>query len=118
MSKLTSYIVGFALSLAFTLLAVGGILVHEQTQHQFPTHPELRLLFVVLAVAQLAVQLGFFLHVGRGQNKHWNAVVLGFALFIITIVVGGTLWIMNNLQQKMVNNTFLNNQINVTQEND
>src|ERR1700685_2325114 len=113
MSTITSYITGYALSVLLTLAAFGLLVEHIHTGHTFPTHPELMVGFIALAVAQLLVQLFFFLHVGRGQNRHWNAVALGFALFIVAVIVGGTMWIMANLQQNMVQSTFINGQINV-----
>ena len=118
MSTLKNYIFGYALSIALTLMAFVLIEEHIRTGHTFPSHTGLIIGFVLLALVQLLVQLFLFLHVGRGQNKHWNAVVLGFALFIVSVLVGGTLWIMGNLQHNMVNSPFLNNQINVTQEDD
>jgi len=98
------------------------LLEHIHTIHTFPAHTELMAGFIVLAIAQLLVQLFFFLHLGRGQNKHWSAAILGFALFVIAVVVGGTLWIMSNLQNNMTNvlqgGTFINGQVNVVNEND
>ena len=49
------------------------------------------------AVAQLVVQLFFFLHLGRGQDAGWNISIFVFAILIISILMIGTLWIMHNL---------------------
>lgn len=92
------YILGFALSVALTLAAPALVWWHEATQHMFPTHQDLRVAFILFALLQLVVQLVFFLHIGRGEGRQWNAVVLGFALFIVCVLVGGTFWIMQNLQ--------------------
>ena len=113
---------GVCLSVTCTLAAFGLLLLHIHTGHTFPTHQELAVAFILLAIVQLAIQLFFFLHVGRGEDRHWNATALGFALFIVAILVGGTLWIMQNLQQHMTNTmqngTFINGQVNVVDEND
>ena len=118
MSTVKTYITGYIFSIALTLAAFGMLLWHISTGHTFPTHTMLTAGFISLALAQLLVQLFFFLHVGRGQNKHWNAVALGFTLFIVVVVVGGTLWIMNNLQHAMTVDTFLNGQVTAQNEND
>jgi len=113
-----SYVGGYALSILLTLAAFGLMQWHIFTRHQTPTHGQLIAGFITLAIAQLLVQLFFFLHVNRGQNKYWNAAALGFALFIITVVVGGTLWIMQNLRHGTMQEGFLNGQVNVQNEND
>jgi cytochrome o ubiquinol oxidase operon protein cyoD len=119
MSNFKTYSVGYGLSVLLTLLAFGGVLMHNQNGHVFPTHIQLYVGFTVLAVAQLIVQLYFFLHVGKGQNKHWNSVILGLTLFIVTVVVAGTLWIMQNLKVNgMHNSPYIQNQINAEHSND
>ncbi len=119
MPTLRSYIYGFVLSVALTLMPFLLIWLHKFTQHRFPTHPELHAAYVALAVLQLGVQLIFFLHIGSESKTHWRKAALGFALFIIVVVVGGTLWIMNNLDEHaMQSSPFTNNQINVHNEQD
>lgn len=49
------------------------------------------------AILQLFVQLFFFLHIGSGDYPRSNLLILIFAGIIISILVGGTLWIMSNL---------------------
>jgi cytochrome o ubiquinol oxidase subunit IV len=118
MSTIKSYTIGYALSIALTFASFGILKWHIATGHIFPTHFMLVAGFILFALLQLLVQLFFFLHVGRGQNRHWNAAALGFAFFVVAVLVGGTLWIMNNLQSHMVQSTFINDQINVQDEND
>jgi cytochrome o ubiquinol oxidase operon protein cyoD len=119
MSTLTSYITGFVLSIVLTLAAFGLIQMHEVTHHAFSTHAALMLMFSVLAVLQLLVQLYFFLHLSKKQKTHWNVVVLGFALFIITVVVGGTLWILSSVQHYASNGSpYIDNTITAQNSND
>ncbi len=94
------YIIGFVLSVALTLAAPALLWWHEATHHMFPTHGELRIAFVVLALLQLCVQLVFFLHLGRRGTRS-NIVVFGFTLFVVCVLVGGTFWIMANLAHMM-----------------
>jgi|SRR6185437_4565615 len=118
-TTLKTYTLGYALSIALTLLAFGGFILHQQTGHVFPSHLELYVGFTVLAVAQLLVQLYFFLHAGKGQNRHWNLGLLAFTFFIITVLVVGTLWIMHNLKENAMQGTpFINNNVSAQYEDD
>ncbi len=119
MPTLKSYIWGFALSVGLTLAPAALFWLHGYMHHRFPTHQELGALFVALAVLQLGVQLIFFLHVGTKRKTHWRVVTLGLTLFIVIVVVGGTLWIMNNLQDMAAQSTpFTNNHITAHDEQD
>jgi len=95
--RFKSYIIGFVLSIIVTLLAYVFVVNH--------VWPKETLIYVVLALAiiQLTVQAVFFLHIGRGS--HWKLVTFVFALMVVVIVVGGSLWIMNNLDYNMMHMT-------------
>lgn len=99
MKKIYIYIIGFVLSLVLTLIAFGLDQVHEASGHVFPTHETLLPVLSILAVVQLLVQLIFFLHMGQEKKPRWNLMAFLFAVLIATILIGGTLWIMHNLQQ-------------------
>jgi len=92
------YILGYTLSLALTVAGPLLLWLHEALHHQLPTHPELIAAFVAFALCQLAVQLIFFMHLGQGKKV--ETVVFAFTLVIVFILVGGTLWIMHNLQSQ------------------
>jgi cytochrome o ubiquinol oxidase operon protein cyoD len=89
-----SYIVGFVLSIATTLLAYLFV-VNELL-------PKQALIYAVvgIAVVQLFVQLVFFLHLGRGSR--WKLATFAFALIVVLVVVVGSLWIMHNLDYNMM----------------
>ena len=97
MSTLRTYIVGFGLSVVLTFVAFGLVGEHLKTDHAYPSHELAVPLLVLFAIAQLLVQLFFFLHIGKESKPQWNLQALFFALLVVTILVGGTLWIMNNL---------------------
>jgi cytochrome o ubiquinol oxidase operon protein cyoD len=118
MSTLTSYITGFVLSILFTVAVFSLQPLHQLFHHTFLTHQTIWVLYVVFALLQLLVQLFFFLHLSSKKN-HWNVAVLGFALFIIALVVGGTLWIMSNVQHNMKQGSpYINNEIKAQNSND
>lgn len=91
-ARLTSYVVGFILSLELTiaayLLVVNGAIANRGW---------LIAAIIVLAVVQLLVQLVFFLSLDKESKPRWNLVTFLFAALVVLIVVLGSLWIMNNL---------------------
>lgn len=97
MKKLTAYILGFVMSVALTILPLILLWMHEAAHHAFPTHEVMYAAFVLFAILQLFVQLSFFLHLDEEARPRLNLVALCFALLVVGIVVGGTLWIMDNL---------------------
>ncbi len=100
MTKLTAYITGFVLSVGLTILPLVLLRAHELGGHAFPSHQVLFAAFVVFAILQLLVQLFFFLHMDEEARPRWNLMALCFALLVVAIVVGGTLWIMSNLSHE------------------
>lgn len=56
---------------------------------------------VCLAFVQIVVQLYCFLHLGKESRPRWNFLILLFAILVISIVIGGSLWIMHNLNYNM-----------------
>lgn len=102
MGTLNTYILGFVLSLLCTFVAFSTVVKHVQGGHVFPAHEVMVPLLVALALAQLVVQLICFLHLGKETKPRWNLIVFSFALLIVTIVVGGSLWIMSHLMHEQM----------------
>jgi cytochrome o ubiquinol oxidase operon protein cyoD len=99
MGSYRSYITGFILSLLLTFAAFGAVWAHQG--QGLLTTPWLIAALLVLAAAQLMVQLLFFLHVGNETKPRWNMAALLFAGLVLLIIVGGSLWIMKNLDYHM-----------------
>jgi cytochrome o ubiquinol oxidase operon protein cyoD len=55
-----------------------------------------------LALIQAASQLRFFLHLGQEPKPRWESIIFYFVMLILVIVVGGSLWIMNDLNARMM----------------
>lgn len=92
---LTSYIVGFGLSLVFTLIPY-YLVVYKTTSGN-----TLLATIIGFAMLQMVVQVVFFLHLGREKKPHWNALFLVSTVGIIFVVVVGSIWIMNHLHYNM-----------------
>ena len=93
--SIKSYIIGFSLSVILTVipfaLVMTGVLPHSAT------------IFCIFAaaVAQIIVQLHYFLHLDTSSAMYWNLMSLLFTFFIIFLFVGGSIWIMHSLHYRM-----------------
>ena len=93
---LRSYVTGFALSLALTLIP------YWLVTHQLASQSALVVGVVAAALLQLCVQLGFFLHVDLKPSSRQSLLSFAFTLIIVLIIVGGSLWIMHDLNYWMM----------------
>jgi len=102
-----TYLAGFLISLALTGTAFLLVKIHVDHQHTYPSDGFMMVSLVSLAVTQLFVQLVFFLHLGRESKPRWNAYALTFAVTVVVILVIGSLWIMSNLNYRMMSSPTL-----------
>lgn len=59
----------------------------------------------VLAIAQMGVHLVFFLHITTGPDNANNVLALAFGVLIVLLVLAGSLTIMANLNENMIEHT-------------
>jgi cytochrome o ubiquinol oxidase operon protein cyoD len=64
--------------------------------------PSIPVALVVLAIAQMGVHLVFFLHITTGPDNTNNVMALAFGVLIVLLVVGGSVWIMANLNHNLM----------------
>jgi cytochrome o ubiquinol oxidase subunit IV len=64
--------------------------------------PGIPVLLAVLAIAQMGVHLVFFLHISSAPDQTNNFLALAFGIFVVGLVVFGSLIIMANLNHAMV----------------
>lgn len=93
---LKAYIIGFIGSLVLTIISFS--LVHTK----IISGQTLLYTVVSLALVQAVIQLLFFLHVGQEAKPRWETVVFLFMLMVLVIVAFGTLWIMQDLDARMM----------------
>jgi cytochrome o ubiquinol oxidase operon protein cyoD len=94
--RLLGYAVGLALAVLLTatsFFVAGTDLVWQ---------PSIPVAIIVLAMAQMGVHLVFFLHITTGADNTNNVLALAFGLLIVFLVIGGSLWIMSNLNHNMM----------------
>jgi cytochrome o ubiquinol oxidase operon protein cyoD len=94
--RLIGYVIGLGLALLLTatsFFVAGTDLVWQ---------PSIPVAIIVLAIAQMGVHLVFFLHITTGADNTNNVLALAFGILIVVLVIGGSLWIMANLNHNMM----------------
>lgn len=89
-------ILGFIFS-AICIFAAYRIIAHKHLDDGWLTSK-----IVLLGIAQLVLQLIFFLHIGLESKPRWNITMLLFTFLLVAIVVLGSLWIMKNLSYNLM----------------
>jgi cytochrome o ubiquinol oxidase operon protein cyoD len=96
LQRILGYLTG--LGLAVMLTATSFFIAGTDLVWQ----PSIPVALVVLAIAQMGVHLVFFLHITTGPDNTNNVLALAFGVLIVVLVMGGSLWIMANLNQNMM----------------
>ncbi|VVE89230.1 cytochrome o ubiquinol oxidase subunit IV [Pandoraea bronchicola] len=95
-SHLRDYVIGFFLSLVLTFASFGAVMLKL-----VPAGMGL-VTIVVLCVAQLVVQLVYFLHIGAQRSQRQNSAIFLCTAGLIAIIVAGSLWVMHNANVNMM----------------
>jgi cytochrome o ubiquinol oxidase operon protein cyoD len=93
---LRTYLLGFGLAIGLTILsfwAAGTNLIYG---------PGVPMALAVLCVAQMGIHLVFFLHITTDPDNTNNIMALAFGMLIVGLVVFGSVWIMDHLNQNML----------------
>ncbi|RZQ52657.1 cytochrome o ubiquinol oxidase subunit IV [Pseudoalteromonas phenolica] len=90
------YVVGLLLSIVLTAIPFACLM--------FDLLAPAATLAVILvcAIAQIFVQLIFFLHMNGSSSQLWNTTSAVFVTLIVAIVVIGSIWIMEHLNHNML----------------
>ena len=91
-----SYAIGFLSSILLTVISFSLVITKTLSG------PPLVYAIIGLAIIQAMVQLLFFLHVGQEAKPRWETIAFGFMVMVLLIVVIGSLWIMNDLNERMM----------------
>ncbi len=92
-SGLRSYLIGLGLSILLTAISFS---LPSTTLIWAPSIP---VALAVFAIAQMGIHLVFFLHITTAPDNTNNVLALAFGVLIVALVVGGSIWIMNNMNQ-------------------
>ena len=94
--RLRSYTLGFGLAL---LLTAASFAASSSSDVWGPSIP---VLLAVLAIAQMGVHLVFFLHISTAPDSTNNVLSLAFGIFVVGLVIFGSMIIIANLNQNMM----------------
>lgn len=90
------YVTGFISALILTIISF-SLVITKPFSSSIITG-----IIVGLAIVQAIVQLLFFLHVGQEAKPRWETLVFYFMLLVMAIVVIGSLWIMFDLNNRLM----------------
>src|SRR5262244_4414769 len=90
------YLVGLGLSVLATVVAfflAGTSLVWQ---------PSIPAALIVLAIAQMGVHIVFFIHITTRPDSMNNIMALTFGVFIVFVLIVGSVWVMTHLNYNMI----------------
>lgn len=96
--SIRSYVIGFVFSLILTLISF-SLVATQVISGSFLVYS-----IIALAIVQAIIQLLFFLHVGKEAKPRWETLVFYFMLLVLFIIVVGSLWIMYDLNDRVMSN--------------
>ncbi len=88
----TGFITALVLSVAAYQLVVSGWVTSGGW---------LAFILLVLAAAQMIVQVAFFLHLRSEQKPRWQTYSYAFTWLMLLVIIIGSIWIMRNLDYNM-----------------
>jgi cytochrome o ubiquinol oxidase subunit IV len=91
---------GYLLGLVFAALLTAASFYVVYTQLIWA--PAIPIALAVLAVAQIGVHLVFFLHLTTSPDNTNNVLALAFGVLIVALIIGGSVWIMGHLDDRMM----------------
>ena len=91
-----SYLIGLGYAVILTLASFWASSTH------LVYAPGIPILLAVLAVAQMGVHLVFFLHISSAPDQTNNFLALAFGIFVVGLIVFGSMIIMANLNHAMM----------------
>lgn len=90
------YVIGLALSIVLTIIPF--YLVMTGTWNDTMVVATI----VVAAIAQVLVQMVFFLHMNGSSEQSWITIAVVYTLFILVFIVIGTIWVFEHLNHNML----------------
>ena len=94
--RLRSYSLGLGLAIVLTAASFTA------SSSNLVWGPGIPVLLAVLAIAQMGVHLVFFLHISTAPDSANNILSLAFGVFVVGLVIFGSLIITANLNHNMM----------------
>ena len=94
---LRTYLIGFAVAALLTAIPFWIVMTRAIAGTAAATA-----VIVTLAIAQILVQTGAFLHLNARAEGGWKLVAYVFTAVLVAITISGSLWIMHHLNSNMM----------------
>lgn len=91
-----SYVIGFLGAIVLTLISFSLVIFELLSGNT------LLWSLISLAAVQAVFQLLFFLHIGQEAKPRWESLIFAFMLLMLLIIVIGTLWVMSDLNSRVM----------------
>lgn len=98
---LKAYVIGFIACLILTGISFTLVVT------KLLTGTALVYTIVALALTQAIFQLIFFMHLGQEAKPRWESLVFYFMVLVLLIVALGSLWIMSDLDDRVMTNMIM-----------
>ena len=90
------YTIGFILSVILTVIPFGMVMAGGFGR------VIVMAVIAITAVAQVLVQLVYFLHMNSSSEQRWNVIAFIYTVLCIAVLLVGSVWIMNYLHYNMM----------------
>lgn len=90
------YVIGLILSVILTALPFAMVM------GDLGSHSLKVAVIIVCCMAQVLVQMVFFLHMNLKSSEIWNAASAIYTLVILLVIVIGSMWIFEHLNHNML----------------
>ena len=90
------YTIGFILSVILTVIPFGMVMAGGFGRGIVMA------VIAITAVAQVLVQLVYFLHMNSSSEQRWNVIAFIYTILTIAVLLVGSVWIMNYLHSNMM----------------
>ncbi len=88
--------VGYLMSFLLTF-AIYRIVTHHELRDGLLSYT-----IVGFTLLQALIQFFFYFHLGLESKPHWSTITFLFTVLVLIIVIGGSLWIMNNINYDLM----------------
>jgi cytochrome o ubiquinol oxidase subunit IV len=92
------YTIGFILSVLLTVIPFGMVMAGMGDS----SRGLVVAVIAITAVAQILVQLVYFLHMNSSSEQRWNVIAFVYTILCIAVLLIGSVWIMNYLHYNMM----------------
>ena len=90
------YTIGFILSVILTIIPFGMVMAGGFSRGLLVA------VIAITAIAQVLIQLVYFLHMNSSSEQRWNVIAFVYTIVCIAVLLIGSVWIMNYLHSNMM----------------